>query len=153
MVVAMTRPPSLEDQIHVYATHQELSRFMFEPELASYLRAGERSVDDVIERIREIPFEPAMTLVASMQKALAFGRVDQEWQRRLMYDVYRDSAISRAGEAFSRNNERAAIFSEQQLFALLRLLVLHAARSRWMTSRRIRTHRCDSLSSSCLARC
>lgn len=126
-VVAMTRPPSLDDHIHVYATHQELESFMFEPELASYIRARETTVDDVIERIREIPFEPAMTLVASIQKALAFGRVDQAWQRRLMYDVYRDSAISRAGEAFLRSNERAAIFSEQQLFALQRLLVLHAS--------------------------
>jgi hypothetical protein len=126
-VVAMTRPPSFEDQLHVYATHQELHALMVESELASYLQARERSTEDVVELLRPIPFAPAMRLVASLQKALAFGRVDQEWQRKLMYDVYMHGAISRAGDLWLAGNERGAIFSEQQLFALQRLLVLHAS--------------------------
>ena len=86
-VVAMTRPPSFFDQVHVYATHQQLYELMLEPELASYLEIGVTTVDDVIARVREIPFEPAMALLSSMQKAISFGRVDQEWQRQLMYEV------------------------------------------------------------------
>lgn len=126
-VVALTSPPSFFDQVHVYATHQQLYEFMLEPELASYLEIGVTTVEDVIARVREIPFEPGMYLLSSMQKAISFGRVDQDWQRQLMNEVYRDSPISRAGDAFLRSNERASIFSEQQLFALQRLLVLYAS--------------------------
>jgi hypothetical protein len=126
-VVALTRPPSFFDQIHVYATHQELYPFLLDPEVMELVKLQPTTTADVIDRIREIPFEPAMRFVASLQKFLSFGRVDLEWQRRMMYEIYGDSPVAAAGERFLRSNGRAAIFSEQQFFALQRLLVLYAA--------------------------
>ena len=128
-VVAMTPPPSFGDQVLVYATHDELYEFLVDAELATYVDLKPTTTADVLEMIRSLPFAPAMRWVASLQKALSFGRIDPEWQRRLMNEVYGpDSPISLAGELFLRSRDgRAAIFSEQQLFALQRLLVLHAA--------------------------
>jgi hypothetical protein len=128
-VVAMTSPPSFADQVLVYATHHELYEFLLEPELAQYLELKPTTTADVLELVRSLPFAPAMRWVASLQKSLAFDRINPDWQRRLMYDVYgAASPISVAGDLFLRSrHDQAAIFSEQQLFALQRLLVLHAA--------------------------
>lgn len=126
-VVALTNPPSFFDQVHIYATHQLLIECMPEQELVGYLNASEVTAEDLITRISRIPFEPAMYLLSSIQKAIGFGRTDPSLHRQLMYEIYLNGLISAAGERFLRENERAAIFSEQQLFALQRLLVLHAS--------------------------
>ncbi len=77
-VVAMTPPPSFGDQVLVYATHHELYEFMREPELAKYLKLKQTTTADVLEFVRSLPFAPAMRWVASLQKSLAFGRLDPD---------------------------------------------------------------------------
>jgi hypothetical protein len=67
-----------------------------------------------------------MRLASTLQKALWAARHDPEHQLRLLRDVYGSGHISAAGEVLLRQNPRMVIFSEQQLFALQRLLVLHA---------------------------
>jgi len=76
--------------------------------------------------VKTLPFEPAMRFLASVQKGLALARRDRFGQLQLVRAVYGDSPIAAAGALFLRANGRGAIFSEQQLFALQRLLVLHA---------------------------
>jgi hypothetical protein len=125
-VIAMTGAPTLLDQVWVYATHEELYDFI-PAEVSVPLRAVPRTTADVQERVSELPFEPAMLWVASLQKALSFGYVNTAHQRWLAHEVYEATMIGQAAEMFLRSRERAAIFSEQQLFALQRLLVLYAS--------------------------
>jgi hypothetical protein len=119
-------PPSFHNQIGVYATHDELFRFMLGSDLDLLTESFSPTVDEVVERVRTIPFEPAMRFLASVQKGLALARRDRVGQLQLVRAVYGDSSISAASALFLRANEGGAIFSEQQLFALQRLLVLHA---------------------------
>jgi len=125
--VAMTSPPSFFDQVHVWLTHQELLSYM--PEVAPFVEltgAAEATADQLIERIHTIPFAPAMRFVSSLQKAIGLRSIDKELQRQLMYAIY-GPQIGAAGDCFLRAHGRGSIFFEQQLFALQRLLVLHAS--------------------------
>jgi hypothetical protein len=81
----------------------------------------------VVELVRALPFEPAMRFAAGVQRALRFGYVNAAWQRYLAANVYGATPIAGACELFLRSRDRAAIFSEQQLFSLQRMLVLHAS--------------------------
>jgi hypothetical protein len=125
--VAMTSPPSFFDQVYVWLTHQELLRYM--PEMAPYVEltdAADKTADDLIRMIGGIPFHPAMRFVSSLQKAIAFRSMEPKLQRQLMYAVYGPN-IGAAGDCFLNAHENGAVFFEQQLFALQRLLVLHAS--------------------------
>jgi hypothetical protein len=125
-VVAMTPPPAFTDHVYVYATHELLLGYL--PEIAELAElVGETETPEtLIARVNEIPFEPAMWFVASLQKALAFGRIDPQHQRQLGHAIY-GYPLGHACEAFLSEHERGAVISEQQLFALQRLLVLHAS--------------------------
>jgi hypothetical protein len=126
-VVLMTQPPSFFDDVYVYATHREVHEFVFKPGMSELFGVDERTTADVIELVRTLPFEPAMRYAASIQRSLRFGYVNAEWQRRLVFDVYGTSAVGVACMLYLRSRDRVAIFTEQQLFALQRLLVLHAS--------------------------
>jgi hypothetical protein len=124
--VAVGELPSFADQIHTYARHQDFAEIIFEQELASYLGVGEATEADVLRHVRSLPFEAAMRWTAMVQKALWPDRTDPAKQREMLRGIYGDGAIALAGEILLAHGERTTIFSEQQLFALQRLLVLEA---------------------------
>ena len=51
---------------------------------------------------------------------------EKDLQRRLLYGIYGD-VFGRAGDCFLNAHPNGVVFFEQQLFALQRLLVLHAS--------------------------
>jgi len=126
-VVAMMRPPSFFDHLFVYATWQALYDFLLDPELRAIVASETVRTADLIARLEEIPFEPAIRFLAGLQKQLAFGRIDREFQKQLAREIYRDSAITHAALRFLDAHPNGVIFSEQQLFATQRLLVMHAS--------------------------
>ena len=123
---AVGQMPSFADQIHTYARHQDFAEIIFEHELAGYLGFGEASEDDVLGHVRSLPFEASMRWTALVQKALWPDRTNATKQREMLRGIYGDGAIAVAGEILLQRGERRTIFSEQQLFALQRLLVLEA---------------------------
>jgi hypothetical protein len=66
-----------------------------------------------------------MRMMASLQKALTFARFDQAAQVRFAHELYGE-AVALSAATLLRGNPRKTVFSEQQIFALQRLLVLHA---------------------------
>ena len=123
--VAIGSPPSFFDQVHVWMTHQELASYI--PEVKHLAGVAEITGERVLELIRGIPFAPAMRFVSSLQKVIGLRYVDVEQQRQLFRAVYGEGPLSVAADAFLNAHERGALFFEQQLFALQRLLVLHAS--------------------------
>jgi hypothetical protein len=126
-VVAMMKPPSFFDHVFVYATWQALYDFLLDPELRAIVSTETVRPGDVIARLEEIPFEPAMRFLSGLQKQLAFGRIDRECQTQLTWQIYRNSPITHAALRFLNAHSNGVIFSEQQLFATQRLLVMHAS--------------------------
>jgi hypothetical protein len=124
MVVAMTTPPSFFGQLWAYATHQELLEILFEREFLPFVE--EASVDKMLELLGYVPFEPAMRYLSSLQAALWHIRLDPNTQLRLANEIYGAQVAAAAG-VFLRRQERPVIFSEAQVFALQRLVVLHAS--------------------------
>jgi len=124
-VLAMTGPPSFHDQLFAYATAHELHRIILNNDLGRLVELKPLDIDDVIEKIRNVPFEPAMRFLASLQKALSFVILDGQAQVVIMQELF-GSIYAAAGQIWLREEEQRALFSEQQLFALQRLVVLHA---------------------------
>jgi hypothetical protein len=127
-VYAIASPPSFHDQIFPFATHQELFQKLTDGDTAALVEMPDPSVADVIEMVRGVPFQPAMMYLAALQKAVHTRGIDPVAQRQLMRVVYGErSPIAAAGEIWLREHRgRAAIIFEQQLFALQRLVMLHA---------------------------
>jgi hypothetical protein len=125
--VAIASPPSFFDQVHVFMTHQELFQYLPQTKaFAAVTGVAEGSVDDIIELLQGIPFLPAMRFTASVQKIVGSQSREKDLQRRLLYGIYGD-VIGRAGDCFLNAHPNGVVFFEQQLFALQRLLVLHAS--------------------------
>jgi hypothetical protein len=124
-VTALTNPPSFQDQIFVYTTASELLEAVLDEELARLIDLPPLTFDDVVQIIRDLPFQSAMRFLASVQKALSFIIFKRDAQVLLMRELY-GPILAAAGEICLRQEDRRALFSEQQLFALQRLVVLHA---------------------------
>jgi hypothetical protein len=125
--VAIASPPSFFDQVHVFMTHQELFNYMEATKAYALLGAAlEKTVDDIVDLIKDIPFYPAMRYAASLQKVVGFRGRDPDVQRLLLHSVY-GGVIGEGGECFLRAHANGVVIFEQQLFALQRLLVLHAS--------------------------
>jgi hypothetical protein len=124
-VLAITDPPAFVDQVYVYATASELLRVILDHELGRLIDVEPFTMEDVVDAIRDVPFEPAMRFLASLQKALSFVVLDGPAQVHLMREIF-GPIYAAAGEIWLREEPRRALFSEQQLFALQRLAVLHA---------------------------
>ncbi len=125
-ILLVGEPPSFADQLGVYATHQELIPYVLPSELGFLGKSLDPSVEDVIGLVRTLPFEPAMWFISSAQKVLVLTPTDRAGQLRVARAVYRDTPILSAAARFLRAHERGVVISEQQLFALQRLLILHA---------------------------
>ena len=102
------------DQVRVFATQEELG-----------LEPTRRDV--LLETIREIPFWPAMKVAARFQRDLWPVRTKQEGQLELARRFYgEDSGYTERATAFLAGGEQRVLFSEQQLFALQKLILLYA---------------------------
>lgn len=118
---ARTTLPSFFDHVFPYLTLEEIT-----PYIESPLPFEHPDTVRVIEMVKTLPFEPAMRWVAGLQRVLASSPIDPEFQEMLAREVY----LGRVGDLFARAlrsyNGHAVVISEPQLFALQRLLVLHA---------------------------
>jgi hypothetical protein len=113
LVVAGT-PPSFLDQIFAYAIQEELG-------------VPVTPAEAIVAALREIPFWPAFRVLARYQRDLWPVRVKQEGQLELLHRWYgtKGTFVERA-EVFLRRSPHHMLFSEQQLFALQKLLILHS---------------------------
>jgi hypothetical protein len=126
VAVAVGKPPSFHDQLGVYATPRELFKFPLGADadvLGDYLML---TTDQLLGLVRSLPFEPAMRFVAYVQRARALTGHGRSGQLALARFLYGESPVTAACAMFLRAHENGVIVSEQQLFALQRLLVLHA---------------------------
>jgi hypothetical protein len=124
--IAATALPSFFDQLYSYTTATELLSVMIESELAGYVGGmPSPSRADVIDIVRSVPVEPAMRLSVWVQRRLRLGSTDPQKQLEMMEMLY-GPEFRAAGEILLRQFPRRSLFSEQQAFALQRMLLLHA---------------------------
>lgn len=114
--------PSFADHVHPYLTLEEIAEYTGGP-----LPFAAPDTDRVIEIVQGLPFEAAMRWTALVQKVVASRPPDdQDLQETLAREIY----LERIGELYARAlrafDGKAVAISEPQLFALQRLLVLHA---------------------------
>jgi hypothetical protein len=116
-LVVAGRVPAFIDQVWVFATQEELG-----------LPATPR--DALLRGTQDIPFWPAMKLLARFQRDLWPVRTIPEGQLELARRFYgADGGFAAAAAAFLSGGERHVLFSEQQLFTLQKLLLIYAADS------------------------
>jgi hypothetical protein len=121
MLFARTPIPSFADHFYPYLTLDEIVKYIDTP-----FRFTMPTTESVTELVKTLPFEPAMRWVALAQRLLVEGHVESTHQEALAQWVY----PGKIGEFFVRAlrewDGHAVAISEPQLFALQRLLVLHA---------------------------
>jgi hypothetical protein len=124
--VAATPFPTFFDQLFSYTTAAELIDLIVEPELAGYL-GGMPSLDgnDLIAILESVPLEPAIRLSVWVQRRLRLEPTNAAKQLETMGMLY-GPVFRAAAELLLHEHPRRALFSEQQAFALQRLLLLHA---------------------------
>ena len=105
--------PDPPEQMYVVVTEQALG-----------LPVSDRA--SLVALVEELPFELLMILVSRLQGELVHIRTDAQAQLNLGAVIYEDVATVRGIEAFLNGGPRRIVFSEQNLTALQRLLVLHA---------------------------
>ncbi len=129
-LVALGDGPSFSDHVAAFATHEELAPFFEEDTQRAMLEHGGWSSDSVIARLSEVPFEASMLWAGWIQRQLWGTAMVGAGQVPLVYEVYgADSPVARASQRLLETNSHMAAITEQQLFALQRLLVLHARES------------------------
>jgi len=117
--------PTFFDQLWSYTTGSELVQFMFPAEA---VQLGGRPIldrDAILSTIRATPLEPALRLTVWLQRRLYVHGVDPVAQLETMRQLCGED-FARAGERMLGAFPRRTLFSEQQVFALQRLLLLHA---------------------------
>ncbi len=116
-LVVVAQPPSFVDQVWVFATQEELG---FDP----------TPLETILQVAHEIPFWPAMKILARFQRDLWPVRTDQEGQlalaRRFLGE---NSSYERQARTFLAGGNRRTLFSEQQLFAIQKLLLMYGKES------------------------
>lgn len=109
----MTSFPDPPEQLYVVVTEEALG-----------LPVSDRAT--LVALVEELPFELAMILVSRVQGELAHIRIDAQAQFELAVIIYEDAGTVSGILAFLNGGPRRLVFSEQNLTALQRLLVLHA---------------------------
>ncbi|MGH3429538.1 MAG: hypothetical protein ACRDQZ_18550, partial [Mycobacteriales bacterium] len=85
------------------------------------------SPDAVVELAAGLPFWPAIQRLCVWQRHLWHGRQDAARQIELAAEIYGQTEFLEASRRFIATHPRSVILSEQQLFAVQRLLIQHAA--------------------------
>jgi hypothetical protein len=111
-LIVAGRLPAFVDQVIAYGTEAELG---FDP----------TPPDDIVAITREIPFWPSMRFLSRFQRDLWNVRLDQDAQAVQLERWFAGSAFAERAEAWMRQDPQRVLFSEQQLFALQRLIVLN----------------------------
>lgn len=125
VLFARTPIPAFSDHFQPYLTLEEIVKYLDTP-----FRFEMPTTASVTDLVKTLPFEPAMRWVALAQRLLVEGHVEavhQETLARWTYPGEIGELFVRALRAF---DGQAVAVSEPQLFALQRLLVLHAREGR-----------------------
>lgn len=101
------------DQLFAYVTEADLGLEPTRPEAVVELAAG-------------LPFWPAIQRLCVWQRQLWHARQDAARQIELAAEMYGPTKFLEAGRRFLARHPRSVILSEQQLFAVQRLLIQHA---------------------------
>lgn len=123
--VAVAAAPTFVDQLYSYTTAEELLSRLVDEELTRCVGSPSLTSDDVVGILRTVPLEPAIRLTAWLQRRLRLYPVDAAKQIETMDALY-GPLFADAGSAVLREFPRRSLFSEQQAFALQRLLLLYA---------------------------
>lgn len=116
--------PTFLDQLWSYTTGAELVRILFPDESLELLDRPILDRHAIVETIRETPLEPGIRLTVWLQRRLYLHGVDARAQLETMARLYGD-IFARAGAKMLSAFPRRTLFSEQQVFALQRLLLVH----------------------------
>jgi hypothetical protein len=131
--------PTFFDQLYSYTTAAELLGVAFGDEVltemglagapreqvVAVLAENGPSDDELTDVIKELPLEPGMRLMPWLQRMLRLHPTDAQRQIALMRSLYAEQFAEAAMEML-RRFPRRALFTEQQVFAMQRLLLLHA---------------------------
>jgi hypothetical protein len=116
--------PTFFDQLWSYTTGAELVRMLFPNEPLDQLDRPILDRSGIVQTMQETPLEPAIRLTVWLQRRLYVHGVDPKAQLETMTALYGDT-FARAGAAMLRAFPRRTLFSEEQVFALQRLLLVH----------------------------
>jgi hypothetical protein len=105
--------PDPPEQMYVVVTEEALG-----------LPVSDRA--SLVALVEEVPFELVMILVSRLHGELVHIRTDAQAQLNLAAVIYEDVGTVGDIQAFLNGGPRRIVFSEQNLTALQRLLVLHA---------------------------
>ncbi len=105
--------PEPPEQLYVVVTEEALG-----------LPVSDRAT--LVALVEDLPFELTMILLSRLQGELARIRTDTQAQLNLAALIYEDVGTVHGIQAFLDGGPRRVVFSEQNLTALQRLLVLHA---------------------------
>lgn len=103
---------SFTEQLFAWATEEELGLAVTPPE-------------EIIATVKGIPFERAMLGVSWLHRELWGNQTSEDHQRGLVDQLAAGSVFAERANAWLSGDQRV-VFSEQQLFTLQRLLILHA---------------------------
>jgi hypothetical protein len=143
-ILAVTDPPTFVDQLYVYVTASELLRVILDHELGRLIDVKPFTTEDVVDAVRDLPFEPAMRFLASVQKALSFVLLDGGAQAHLMREIFgpifleHDASVT-TGEHTSAKGEWLQMADR---------FLYDGGRSVWLRSERVTTRMTSSLSAS-----
>jgi hypothetical protein len=114
-VAIFDRRPSLEDQIAVRPSEADLG-------------LGQRTtLDQLIELIRRVPFEPGMLALSRLQAMNWHIALDGKAQLEIARTFFGEIPLIERFERFLDQHENGVLFSEQEFFVIQRLLIEHAA--------------------------
>jgi hypothetical protein len=113
--------PSFTDHFHPYLTFEEIAPYINGPVPFTF-----PDTEQVIELVKGLPFEAAMRWTALVQRAVATRLPEQAYQEELVQGIYGAGVGGLFVRALRAYDGTAVAISEPQLFALQRLLVLHA---------------------------
>jgi hypothetical protein len=111
-LLVVGQPPSFYDQIYAYATEEEIG-FDATP------------ADVVVAITEQVKFWPSMRLLSRLQRDLWGVRLDQKGQIAILNRFFGGSTFETHATRWVRHGDQRVLFSEQQIFALQRLVLLN----------------------------
>jgi hypothetical protein len=112
-LLVVGQAPSFYDQIYAYATEEEIG-FDTTP------------ADVVVAITEQVKFWPSMRLLSRLQRDLWGVQLDQDGQIAILNQFFGGSAFETHATRWVRQGDQRVLFSEQQIFALQRLVLLNA---------------------------
>jgi hypothetical protein len=117
--------PTFFDQMWSYTTGEELARVMFGDGMLDLAGPRVLTRSGILDIVRATPLEPAIRLTVWLQRRLYVHSVDREAQLETM-KLLCGTEFARAGAVLIDAFPRRTLFSEEQVFAMQRLLLAYA---------------------------